>query len=141
MGALREQIRGLSVAIIKNKNRILVSPGYDKSKDEHFFRLIGGGIEFGETSLEALHREIKEELEAEIINCKLLTVIENIFTYNDEPYHEICFIYSTEFKNSSLYNQEEFKILDSPDDGKVIWLDIDEAKNNNVYPEGVKDLL
>ena len=141
MGTLPYKMRGLSLVIIKNKGRILVSPGYDKSTDESFYRIPGGGIEFGETSLEALRREIKEELDAEIINCKLLTTIENIFTYNNEPYHELCFIYLGEFKDSSLYEKEEFKILDSPDKGKVIWLDTNEAKDKNVYPADVKELL
>ncbi len=141
MGTLPYKMRGLSLVIIKNKGRILVSPGYDKSTKESFYRLPGGGIEFGETSLEALRREIKEELDAEIINCKLLSTIENIFTYESNPYHEFCFIYIAEFKDSSLNEKDEFKILDSHDEGKVIWLDINEAEDKNIYPAGVKDLL
>jgi len=141
MGVLRGQIRGLAVAIIRNNDRVLVSPGYDKVKDQHFYRLLGGGIDFHEKSIDALRREFKEELNAEIINERLLNVIENNFTFNGEPGHEICLIYEADFKDSSLYNQEEFKILDSIDEGKVIWLEISETKDKNIFPEGVKKFL
>lgn len=144
MGALSGQIRAISVAIIKNKGRILVSPGYDKVKDLSFYRLLGGGIDYGEKAIDALRREFKEELNVELTNCKLLNVKENIFTYNGQPYHEICFIYEAEFADPSLYEQEEFKILDcvdEDDDGKVIWLDMADSKDKNIFPDGVADFI
>ncbi|MGE5426110.1 MAG: NUDIX hydrolase [Bacillota bacterium] len=87
-----EGIRGLSLGIIRKGNKILVSPGYDKSKGESFYRPLGGGIEFGETSEEALKREFMEEISAELKDCRLITVVENIFTYEERKGHEICFI-------------------------------------------------
>lgn len=145
MGALSGQIRGLSLAIIKNNGRILVSPGYDEVKDSNFYRLLGGGIEYGESSLDALHREFQEELDIKLTNCKLLTVSENIFTFNGKPYHEICFIYEAEFEDPALYEIEEFRILDAVNDdgkeGKVIWLDITDSKDKNIFPDGVKEVL
>lgn len=143
MGVINNQIRGLSVAIIKNNGRILVSPGYDKVKNQEFYRLLGGGIDFGESSLDALYREMKEELDAHLSDCKLLAAIENIFTFNGQPGHELCFVYEAEFGDKSLYEFEEFKILDSDDEGKVIWLDINEAKEGNykIFPEGVINYL
>ncbi len=141
MGVFNDRIRGLTVVIIKNKGRVLVSPGYDPKKDHHFYRLIGGGIEFGEKSLDALHRELKEELDTQIINPKLLGTLENVFTFNGQPGHEIAFLYEAEFKDSSLYDLEEMKILDSEDDGRVIWLEINEENNKVIYPTGVADYL
>lgn len=141
MGALKGQIRSLAVAIIRKNGLVLVSPGYDKIKDQHFYRLIGGGVDFGESSIDALHREFKEELDAEIANCRLLNVIENIFIYNSEPYHEICFIYEADFKDPSFYDKKEFKILDSTDDGEAVWLNINDSKDKNIFPDGVKKLL
>lgn len=144
MSVLSGQIRGLALAIIKKNDHILVSPGYDGIKDSNFFRLLGGGINYGESSLNALHREFKEELDIELTNCKLLTVSENIFTFNGKPYHEICFIYEAEFKDPSFYEIEEFRILDcvdKDDDGKVIWLKLDDSIEHNIFPNGVKELL
>ncbi|NCQ13086.1 NUDIX hydrolase [Candidatus Falkowbacteria bacterium CG10_big_fil_rev_8_21_14_0_10_37_18] len=141
MGLLKGQIRVIAVAIIRNKGRILVAPGYDEVKDSQFYRLLGSGVDYGESSIDALSREFKEELDAEIINERLLKVIENIFTFNGEPGHEICFIYEADFKDPSLYDKKEFKILDSTVEGTVVWLEINEMKDKNIFPEGVKNLL
>ena len=141
MAVSHEGIRGLALAVIKNKGRILVSPGYDAKKDQYFYRLIGGGIDFGENSIDTLRREMIEELDAELTACRLLGTIENIFTFNGRPGHEICFLYEGEFKDPSLYDIEEFKILDSKDEGKVIWLEMNEENNKKIYPEGTADYL
>lgn len=145
MGVLSGKIRNIALGIIRNNSRILVSPGYDKVKDSSFYRLLGGGVDFGENAIDALRREFKEELDVEITNCKLLTVSENIFTFNGEPYHEICFIYEANFADPALYEKEEFRILDAVNDdgndGKVIWLDTSDLKDKNIFPDGVKELL
>ncbi len=131
-----ETIRPLALALIKNeKNQILVSPGYDEVKQEPFYRLLGGGVEFGETSLEALHREFKEELNVELTNCRLLDVYENIFTFNNKPGHEIIFIYQADFVDLNNYQITEFQILDSSTDNKVIWLDKKAGDDQKIYPD------
>ena len=136
MGLNSEAIRGMALAIIKNdQGHILVSPGHDKIKNENFYRLLGGGIDFGETSEAALKREFREELDAELTNCKLLGVAENIFTYDGLTGHEICFIYSADFVDKKMYEQSEFKIIDSKDEGKVIWLDLNKKGSDPIYPD------
>ncbi len=59
-----------------------------------FHRLIGGGVERGETHEEALRREVQEELQADIVDLTFLGVVENIFRYNGELGHEIVALYS-----------------------------------------------
>jgi len=133
-------IRGLAIAFIRKEGKILLSPGFDKSKNEHFYRPIGGGINFGETSQEALKREFKEEIDADITDCQLITVIENIFTYEEKPWHELCFIYEAKFADENLYQTEKFKILDSAD-GEAIWVDTGDLKSAIVYPAGIINYL
>lgn len=136
-----DKIRSLAVVVIRRGDSILVSPGYDKTKNTHFYRLLGGGIDFGEESNVALKREIKEELGVELKNVKLLKVTENIFTYNNEPGHEICFIYEGEFQDEAMYNQEEFTILDSDREGKAIWLKIELDNIKMIMPPGLEKFL
>ncbi|MFA6417137.1 MAG: NUDIX hydrolase [Patescibacteria group bacterium] len=128
------RIRGLAVALIRQGNKILVSPGHDDIKGTDFYRLLGGGIEFGETSEQAIKREIHEELNAELENLKLLEVAENIFIYNNQAGHEIAFIYEAEFVDKSLYQQDSFKIIDGGEEFEAIWVEINESNSDKLFP-------
>ncbi len=77
-------IRAKVICIFRDGRRILVGDAFDPTKNEFFYCPPGGGIEFGESSEEALRREINEELGTDIENPRLLGVLENIFTYDGE---------------------------------------------------------
>ncbi|MEM3670934.1 MAG: NUDIX domain-containing protein [Thermoprotei archaeon] len=68
-----------------------------RMKDEHsgstFYRFVGGKVNFGEKSADTICREVKEETGLELRNPRLLTVVENVFTYNGVTRHEVDFIY------------------------------------------------
>ena len=57
-----KEIRPIVLGLAIKNNKILVSEGYDKVKDETFYRCLGGGIEFLEKSEEALKREFMKKL-------------------------------------------------------------------------------
>src|ERR1051325_12102377 len=99
----KKRIRPLAICIFRNKDRILVAEGYDSVKDEHFYRPLGGGIEFGETSMDTVCRELREELNAEVErgSLKYLGTVENIFTFLGKPHHEIVLIYDGILKESA----------------------------------------
>lgn len=126
--------------VIRN-NKILVIAGYDYNKKENFYRLIGGGVEFGETGAEALKREVKEEINAEIKNIKYLGLIENIFSYEGKKMHELALVYRAGFKDKNIYKKEEIKILDSRHPQKAYWLDKKEVLKMKFYPEGLKKFI
>ena len=73
--------------------KVLVSKGYDAKTDSYFYRCLGGGIEFQETSDVALKREFMEEIGIDIIIKKFLGVAENIFVYEGKKGHEIVFFF------------------------------------------------
>jgi len=127
-------IRPLAVVVIRQGNLILAGSGHDDTKNDDFYRLPGGGIEMGETSLEALKREIREEFAAELKNIKFLKVVENIFTFNGQLGHEICFIYQADFVDQSLYQKSVFNILDSQLGHTATWIPADQTAR--IYPSG-----
>ncbi len=138
-----QNIRTNALAIIKKRGKLLALKGEDAAKNEIFLRLLGGGIEFGETSLVALHREFKEELGASLKDVRLLSVIENVFEFNGVPSHEITFLYSAEIVEDSINDVEKIKILDSKKEKYAEWFEIEKIKKENiaVYPKEAKEYL
>ena len=49
-----KEIRPVVLGLVRRNNKILVSEGHDKNKNETFYRCLGGGIEFLEKSQDAL---------------------------------------------------------------------------------------
>ncbi len=129
-------MRPNSLVIISKDGKLLASKGVDNKTGKEFCRLLGGGIEFGETSLIAAQREFKEELGATLKNEKLLQVIENIFQYNGKPGHEITFLYKADLDEEKFYETEKLPILDKQD-AYAEWISIDEIKAGNItlYPK------
>lgn len=60
------RIRALAICIFSRNGKNLVSTEHDPSKKETFYRPLGGGIEFSERGTETIHRELMEEIGAEV---------------------------------------------------------------------------
>ena len=135
------KIRPTSLLIVRSKDKLFVYKVNDKIKKEEFYRLLGGGIEFGETAEDALRREIKEEIGAGIKNIRLLDVKENIYTFEGEAGHEIVFIFEAKFKDKEFYNKNNLEVKDRKKGRKAVWVEIKELRKSRFYPEGVIDLI
>jgi 8-oxo-dGTP pyrophosphatase MutT (NUDIX family) len=142
----KKRIRPLAICVFQHHDRILVAEGYDSVKDQYFYRPLGGGIEFGETSMETVCRELMEELNAEVDreSLKYLGTVENIFHFNGVPGHEIVLIYDGVLKESGLY--EQTVILGKEANGidiRALWKNIDEFSDGRsiLYPTGLIEIL
>lgn len=136
-------IRPLALCIVKYQDKILVGDGYDFKKNEVFYRLLGGGIEFGETGKEAVKREFKEELDIDLENVKYITTLENIFMYNGNPGHEIILVFSGDFVKKEFYRRKDLVILDTTEKHKTSWQKISDFKEKKLilYPTGIARYL
>lgn len=144
MGLKPGHIRPLAICVFRHGDRILVAEGYDSLKEEVFYRPLGGAIEFGERSQEALVRELREELGAEIGDLRYLGAVENIFTYNGKPGHEILLVYDGALVDRTMYERPELEGREH--DGatfKVVWKSLREFRAGaaRLYPEGLLPLL
>ena len=142
----KNRIRPLAICVFRHHDCILVAEGYDPVKDEYFYRPLGGGIEFGETSKETICRELMEEVNVEVDQDSLryLGAVENIFTFNGSPGHEIVLIYDGALKEPGLYNQ--VAILGKEANGEEVratWKSIDEFEEGKsiLYPTGLAQML
>ena len=132
-----KEIRPIALGLAIKNNKLLVSEGFDKVKNETFYRCLGGGIEFLEKSEEALKREFLEEINVDITVKDFLGISENIFTYQGKKAHELILFYSIEISDKNY--QEEYKVINDHGETIAKWIDIDEFKNKNkiLYPEEV----
>lgn len=131
-----KEIRPVALGLAIKNGKVLVSEGYDKLKNQTFYRCLGGGIEFLEKSDEALKREFKEEIDADISVKDFLGLTENIFTYEGKNGHEIIFTYAVDVKDSDY--KEEYTIIDSTNH-KAKWIDVNTFKSHKaiLYPTEV----
>ena len=142
----KRRVRPLAICVFRHNNRILVAEGYDPVRDQHFYRPLGGGIEFGEPSFETICRELMEEINAEVDQESLvyLGTLENIFTFNGIASHEIILVYDGALKETGLYDRAV--IVGEEANGveiRAVWKNIDDfgAGKSILYPTGLLEML
>lgn len=136
-----KEIRPIVLGLVRNGNKLLVSKGYDKSKNQEFYRCLGGGIEFLERSEDALKREFKEEINIEIELGDFLGISENIFNYKGKDAHELILFYEA-YINDKDY-QQKYDLVDDDIETEAVWVDIDKFKNKELilYPAQIFNYL
>ena len=104
-----------------------------------FHRPLGGHVEFGEYALNAVHRELQEELGQALARVRLAGVLENIFQWDGATQHEIVFTFTAAFADDAAYEIPEQTILDARGMTRVIWR-MPETASPPLYPAGVADM-
>jgi 8-oxo-dGTP pyrophosphatase MutT (NUDIX family) len=137
------EIRVIALALIRNGDKIFVSEGYDPVKQETFYRAMGGGVDFGETSFEAVKREFQEEIQAELKNIRYIGCLENLFTFNGKPGHEIIQLYECDFVEPKYYQLQRQEFTEGERKKIAVWVDIHRCKSGEfrLVPEQFLDYL
>lgn len=127
----------VAAVIIKDNNLLAQRNPIDNS-----YYLVGGRVAFGESTEEAIVREIKEELKIDIKNYKPLWINECFFTDNSKYYHEIGVYYQVDISDTEFKHYEKsFEIIEGKRINNYEWLDIDNLENVILYPEFIKNEL
>ena len=127
-----------TTAVIIHEKKLLVH----KNKNEDFCALVGGRIQIGESSEEAIKREIFEEMGKKIEIKGYLTTVENFFDGDDIKYHEIMFVYKAEFAD-----EEDKKItttiknVEGEDELTYEWIDIDKLDEAKLNPITIREMI
>lgn len=142
----KARIRPLAICVFRRGDKIFVSRGHDSHKAQTFYRPIGGRIEFGEQGSQTVAREVREEINADVTNLIYLGALENIFTYEGRPMHEIVLIFDGIFTDPAM-NRDDLTIT-GRDDGDILYqgswkaLDFFRAEDAPpLFPTGLLALL
>jgi len=137
-------IRPIAICVFRRNDSLFVFEGHDWVKGETFYRPLGGGIEFGEYGIQATAREIREEIGEEVANLRYLGTLENIFTCNGKPGHEIVQVYEGEFADRRMYERESMEGReDCGTPFKAMWKPLADFQRGHapLYPDGLLQLL
>lgn len=126
-------------AVIRNRDKILV---HHSAKIDHC-TLIGGRIQEGEDSIEALKREVKEEIGFDTQYVCPIAIVENFYDAKDRYYHEILFVHELKFIDKSVYNLESYEPaeIEKKDVLKFKWIRLSDDNEYKFVPKMLKKLL
>ena len=133
-------IRVKVLAWIQQDDYLFVVRMHDSVKGDDYYRPVGGSLEFGESTLHALHRELKEELNTGVVTTSEPMVLENIFTCDGERGHEIVYLYPAHFSDTTYAKHQVYPLVEA--NGAVYeasWISIDTFANGSLrlVPEGL----
>ena len=129
-------------AVIYKGGALLVNGNHNKKTGEKYVALPGGHVDPGEHCVEALKREIEEELAAQCEVGELLFVTENIYPgreKDEKQRHELTLFFAATISGEKT--GEDGKIY-SPEKWKNFhWLREDELAGANLLPVDAKKWL
>src|SRR3989338_5403984 len=134
---INNRIRIKVMCMITDGDRVLAVHGRDNVKGEDFYRVLGGSMQFGETSEEGVRREIREELNSEIEDLKFLDVVENTFVYKGKPGHEIIFLFQGTLADKEIYKKAKIHIAEEEYEFDAEWVFLKDVRAGTarLYPE------
>lgn len=121
-------------AIILYDDKILMN----KHIDYNCYYTVGGKVRFGESTEQAVIREVKEETQHDYEIDQLAFIQERFFHFKDIAQHEVIFYYY--MKENEVTNYLNGKYTDQGTDESMYLLDIQSLKDKNIVPEFFKTL-
>ena len=128
-----------AAAIIVEEDCVL----FAGNESNDYYYSIGGGVHLGESSEEAVKREVFEETGIDYEVDYMAIIHENFFvgssTLEGVNCHEICFYYMMKAKGNKNLKSHSF----TSDGFKeyMHWIPIDELDNYKAYPSFMKEYL
>ncbi len=129
-------VRGI---IIHNNHILLTTATSDNPNfPPNIFFLPGGDVEYNEPSLQALKREIWEEMNLEIEESEFAGILECSWKRKGSIYHELNIVYNIDIKGLDLSHPP---VAMDHKFHSFIWKPIDQIDNIVILPESLKTII
>lgn len=129
-------VRGI---IIHNNHILLTTATSDNPNfPPNIFFLPGGHVEYNEPSLQALKREIWEEMNLEIEESEFAGILECSWKRKGSIYHELNIVYNIDIKGLDLSHPP---VAMAHKFHSFIWKPIDQIDNIVILPESLKTII
>lgn len=114
-----------------------------RADDATFWVLPGGGVRHGETSAEAIARELREELGVEPRIERLLWVVENLFLFRGDRCHELGFYYLFDMPPGSPWLDTTRQHIHREGEADMVyrWFPVADLDRVALYPVFLRDAL
>ena len=139
---VRAHVLGLPTRTREGDREVLVERY--TSGTEPFYRPIGGGVEFGEWSEDAVVREFREETGYAVTPERFLGVSENVYEFAGTPGHEVSLVWAVAFEREGPYDRERIRVEEGSGGERWATWHTPEALRTGpepCYPVGVFDLF
>ncbi len=127
-----------TVGVLACDGKLLVQ----RDRDGNEYALPGGHVKIGETTVDGLVREYKEETGADIKVGKLLWTEECFWEWNDTHAHNIAFYYLIELVDGTdIPNIGEF--VSHKDNCNIVlgWMPIEQLADLTIFPDFIKETI
>lgn len=131
---LKFNLRISAIIYDRNRNYVLLH----KKRNNNFWMLPGGRVEFGEPTDEAIKREMKEELNYDL-KYEFQFSSESFFTLNNIKYHELNYYYYSQIEQSI---NDEYQFNGVEGDFYIFkWVNLKNIDKYNLLPSQIKEQI
>lgn len=128
-----------AVGIIKQNDKYLIMC----VDDAPYYHLPGGHVEVGENSLDAVKREVKEELDYDVVDARLLCIQENFYEKDEFAHHGVEYYYLIEIEKN--IDPVDRVVIENDRGTKkrlaIKWVTVKELANIDLQPPTIKDII
>ena len=134
-------VRAVTVALLADRGRMLVTELPDPTTGRTAFRPPGGEIAFGERGHEAVRRAMRDEFGVQLTEVRPMATLESISRFAGRDMHELVLVYEVATSDPQVWSQP--RLRNRRGDVTAIWAPVDMFRRNEaqLLPEGLLPLL
>lgn len=136
-GESRFQVRAAGI-VIHDEYLLLHRPKFDE-----FWTLPGGRVEISENAAAAVEREFLEELAVPVRCGNLLLLVENFFTFNGSPNHEIGLYFAVSLSEDAalLAKNQVYAGVEAHKNLEFRWVHLSDLAVTDLRPQFLRESL